>query len=121
MLRGIDSRLGARWLPHWLLERSFRNDTETGRLSAQHHYDLDNEFYRLWLDERMVYTCAYFESANDTLEEAQLRKLDHVCRKLRLREGERVIEAGCGWGALALHMARFYGVRAALIPNGSCF
>lgn len=108
---GIDSRLGARWLPRRLLERTLRNDAESGRTSAQHHYDVDNDFYRLWLDEGMVYTCAYFGSAEDSLDEAQRRKLDHVCRKLRLREGERVIEAGCGWGALALHMARYYGVR----------
>ncbi len=79
--------------------------------SAQHHYDAGNEFYRLWLDERMLYTCAYFPSPDDGLEEAQLAKVDHVCRKLALRPGEQVIETGCGWGTLALHMARYYGVR----------
>jgi cyclopropane-fatty-acyl-phospholipid synthase len=79
--------------------------------NVHHHYDIGNDFYRLWLDERMVYTCAYFPTADATLEQAQLAKLDHVCRKLRLRPGERVIEAGCGWGALALHMARNYGAR----------
>src|SRR5579864_748124 len=74
------------------------------------HYDLGNDFYRLWLDEAMVYTCAYFEHPTATLEEAQRAKLDYVCRKLRLTPGDRVIEAGCGWGALALHMATRYGV-----------
>ncbi|OAI52174.1 hypothetical protein AYO47_06490 [Planctomyces sp. SCGC AG-212-M04] len=76
-----------------------------------HHYDLGNEFYRQWLDEQLVYTCAYFERPEMTLEEAQTAKLDHVCRKLRIRPGETVIEAGCGWGALALHLARHYGAR----------
>ena len=66
------------------------------------HYDLGNEFYRLWLDEAMVYTCAYFDDPDATLEEAQRAKLDYVCRKLQLRPGDQVIEAGCGWGALAL-------------------
>jgi cyclopropane-fatty-acyl-phospholipid synthase len=78
--------------------------------NARHHYDAGNDFYALWLDERMVYTCAYFERPDRTLEEAQLAKLDLVCRKLRLRPGQRVLELGCGWGALALHMAGAYGV-----------
>jgi cyclopropane-fatty-acyl-phospholipid synthase len=81
------------------------------RRDVQRHYDLGNEFYRLWLDERLLYTCAYFERPDAGLEAAQVAKMDHVCRKLRLRPGETVIEAGCGWGALALHMARHYGVR----------
>lgn len=77
--------------------------------NVEHHYDLGNDFYRLWLDEQLVYTCAYYESEAATLAEAQVSKMDHVCRKLRLRKGDAVIEAGCGWGALALHMAREYG------------
>jgi cyclopropane-fatty-acyl-phospholipid synthase len=77
--------------------------------NASHHYDAGNDFYALWLDERMVYTCAYFETPERTLEEAQLVKLDLVCRKLRLRPGQRVLELGSGWGALALHMAGKYG------------
>jgi len=79
--------------------------------NVAHHYDLGNEFYRLWLDSQLLYTCAYFESEGLSLEEAQVAKMDYVCRKLRLRPGERVIEAGCGWGALALHMARHYGAK----------
>lgn len=92
----------------WLARRA--NDLKRARANVQRHYDLGNDFYRLWLDERMVYTCAYFSSPEVGLEEAQLAKLDLVCRKLRLRPGERVVEAGCGWGALALYMARRYGV-----------
>lgn len=78
--------------------------------SVHHHYDLGNDFYKLWLDEQLVYTCAYYPDAETTLAEAQSSKLDYVCRKLRLKAGERVAEAGCGWGALAMHMARHYGV-----------
>ena len=80
------------------------------RDNVHHHYDLGNEFYKLWLDDQLVYTCAYFESPEQSLEQAQVAKMDLVCRKLGLRPGETVIEAGCGWGALALHMARHYGV-----------
>lgn len=87
-----------------------RNTIPGSRRNICHHYDIGNDFYRLWLDERMVYTCAYFPSQDTSLEEAQLAKMDHVCRKLRLQPGEKVVEAGCGWGALALHMARHYGV-----------
>jgi cyclopropane-fatty-acyl-phospholipid synthase len=87
------------------------NDIAAARRNVQHHYDLGNDFYALWLDAEMVYTCAYFADEAMTLEKAQRAKLDLVCRKLQLRAGERVVEAGCGWGALALHMARHYGAR----------
>jgi len=87
------------------------NTLEGSRKNIHSHYDIGNEFYRLWLDSQMVYTCAYFVSQTATLEEAQIAKMDLVCRKLRLQPGETVVEAGCGWGALALHMARNYGVR----------
>ncbi len=79
--------------------------------NARHHYDVGNDFYALWLDERMVYTCAYFARPEMSLEEAQVAKLDLVCRKLRLRPDQSVLEFGSGWGALALHMARAYGAR----------
>lgn len=75
------------------------------------HYDLGNDFYRLWLDERMQYTCAFFPEPDASLERAQRTKLERVCRKLALRPNERVIEAGCGWGGLSLHMAEHHGVR----------
>ncbi len=88
-----------------------RNTPGRSRDNVHHHYDLGNAFYRLWLDEQLLYTCAYFPDPNLSLEQAQVAKMDHVCRKLRLRPGESVVEAGCGWGALALHMARRYGAR----------
>ena len=78
--------------------------------NARQHYSLDTEFYRAWLDREMVYTCAYFPEPGASLEAAQQAKLDLVCRKLWLQSGEKVIEAGCGWGALALYMASHYGV-----------
>lgn len=87
-----------------------RNSMRGSRKNIQRHYDLSTDFYRLWLDPDLVYTCAYFPSPSATLEEAQTAKLDYVCRKLQLQPGERVVEAGCGWGALALHMAKNYGV-----------
>ena len=85
------------------------NGLRAARDNVHHHYDLGNEFYQLWLDRNMVYTCAYFPRPDCTLEDAQLAKMDLVCRKLRLKPGERVIEAGCGWGALSLFMAERYG------------
>jgi cyclopropane-fatty-acyl-phospholipid synthase len=100
----------AGFLKRNLTRRLRRPNSLTGsRRNIHHHYDLSNDFYRLWLDEQMVYTCAYFPTPSATLEEAQVAKMDHVCRKLRLRPGQTVIEAGCGWGALARHMARRYG------------
>ena len=87
------------------------NTPGRSRRNVHHHYDLGNDFYKAWLDEQLVYTCAYFEHRDDGLEQAQVAKMELICRKLRLRPGELVIEAGCGWGALALHMARTYGVR----------
>jgi len=87
-----------------------KNSLRGSRANIHRHYDLGNDFYKLWLDSQMVYTCAYFPSPSATLEEAQEAKLDYICRKLNLQPGERVVEAGCGWGALALHMARNYGV-----------
>ncbi|MBE0620183.1 MAG: class I SAM-dependent methyltransferase [Burkholderiales bacterium] len=87
-----------------------RNTVPRARRNIHHHYDIGNDFYKLWLDRDMVYTCAYFSSPSAGLEEAQAAKLDYVCRKLRLTPGETVLETGCGWGALALHMAKHYGV-----------
>jgi cyclopropane-fatty-acyl-phospholipid synthase len=79
---------------------------------VRYHYDVSNEFYRLWLDRRMVYSCAYFKTGNETIAQAQKQKLDHICRKLRLARGERFLDIGCGWGALVMHAAERYGVRA---------
>jgi cyclopropane-fatty-acyl-phospholipid synthase len=82
------------------------------RQAISYHYDLPAEFYALWLDRKMVYSCAYFAAPDDDLESAQVRKLDYICRKLRLRPGERLLDIGCGWGALIMHAAAQYGVEA---------
>ena len=107
----LESLSRAFGLPKWSpWQRAIANDTHAARHNVHHHYDIGNDFYRLWLDREMVYTCAYFPSPECTLEEAQIAKMDLVCRKLRLTPGERVVEAGCGWGSLALFMAKHYGV-----------
>lgn len=80
--------------------------------NIHHHYDLSNDFYKLWLDrDHMQYTCAYFQNQDQSIEQAQAAKLHHVCKKLQLKAGDEVIEAGCGWGGLGLFMAREYGAR----------
>jgi cyclopropane-fatty-acyl-phospholipid synthase len=89
----------------------YSNNLIHSRRNIHHHYDIGNSFYSLWLDDQMIYTSAYFPDPNMTLEQAQLAKMDHVCRKLLLNPGETVVEAGCGWGGLSLHMARYYGVK----------
>lgn len=104
--QGVIARTASRCFG-WMQSNSLRGS----RKNVHHHYDISNEFYQMWLDAEMVYTCAYFPHENASLEEAQRAKLDLVCRKLCLRPGETVVEAGCGWGALALHMAKYYGVR----------
>ena len=78
----------------------------------KHHYDVSNDFYRLWLDDRMVYSCGYFQTGKETIDTAQEAKLDHICRKLRLQPGERFLDIGCGWGGLIVHAAQRYGVHA---------
>ena len=88
------------------------NSRDWDREGIQYHYDAGNDFFALFLDRRMVYSCAYFPTGTETLDEAQERKLEHICRKLRLRDGDRLLDIGCGWGALVIHAARHYGVRA---------
>jgi len=82
------------------------------RQAVSFHYDVSNDFYKLWLDPAMVYSCAYFKSGENSLETAQEQKLDYLCRKLRLRRGERLLDIGCGWGGLILYAAQRYGVQA---------
>ena len=115
----IFSNLGGKveksWLRNlvlWLQHRRIANSFDKAKDNIYHHYDIGNDFYRLWLDRaEMQYTCAYFPDPAMTLEQAQVAKLHHVCRKLDLKAGEAVVEAGCGWGGLALFMAKHYGVK----------
>ncbi len=92
--------------------RGKQHSLERDRRAVTFHYDVANDFYRLWLDPRMVYSCAYFISQDDDLDAAQECKLDYLCRKLRLRPGQRLLDIGCGWGALVIHAAKRFGVRA---------
>jgi cyclopropane-fatty-acyl-phospholipid synthase len=79
--------------------------------AVRYHYDVSNEFYGAWLDPSMVYSCAYFENGNETLAEAQLKKIDHILKKIRVRPGHALLDIGCGWGALAIRAAQRYGAR----------
>ncbi len=89
-----------------------KHSIERDRQAVTYHYDVSNEFYALWLGKRMVYSCAYFESTDDDLDTAQERKLDYICRKLRLKPGQRLLDIGCGWGGLVIYAAEKYGVNA---------
>jgi cyclopropane-fatty-acyl-phospholipid synthase len=91
--------------------RTQRNTLAGSRRNIHHHYDIGNDFYSMWLGDTMAYTCAYYPDVAATLEQAQVAKMDHVCRKLQLKPDDSVVEAGCGWGSLALHMAGRYGAR----------
>jgi cyclopropane-fatty-acyl-phospholipid synthase len=90
----------------------WRHTRSRDHRNIQYHYDVSNDFYGLWLDAERMYSCAYFRYAGMTLDEAQHAKLDHICRKLALKPGERLLDIGCGWGGLILHAARNFGVRA---------
>ena len=89
------------------------------RQAISYHYDVSNHFYALWLDRNMVYSAAYFQTPDSSLEEAQEQKLDYLCRKLRLKPGERLLDIGCGWGGLIIHAARQYGAHATGITLSS--
>lgn len=121
LLEGLDSvyrtmqdgRCGG-WLSKpisWAINIAQTNDQMGSKENARRHYDFGESFYRLWLDRQLVYSCAYYPVPDLSLEQAQIAKMDHVCRKLQLARDERVVEAGCGWGAQALFMARHYGVK----------
>ncbi len=101
----------------WPLETIERDKESDGsqkenKKNIAYHYDVSNAFYQLWLDKEMVYTCAYFHDWNDDLDSVQLQKLDMVCRKLRLKPGDSILDMGCGWGALSCHAAQHYGVKS---------
>ncbi len=85
---------------------------EKSKKQIAFHYDVSNDFYQLWLDRNMVYSCAYFKTGRECLDDAQSNKLDLICRKLRLKQGERLLDIGCGWGGLLIHAAKNYGVMA---------
>ena len=110
-LYGKKNGLFAETVNAWIKRLTIHNNNlHAARRNIHHHYDIGNAFYEKWLDTEMQYTCAYYADPSYTLEQAQLAKMHHVCRKLRLQPGQTVVEAGCGWGGLALLMAREYGV-----------
>ncbi len=92
---------------HWVN----RNTREGARRNISAHYDLGNDFFALWLDETMMYSSAIFETPDTPLHEAQLARLDAVCRRLDLQPGDHLVEIGTGWGGLAIHAAQHYGCR----------
>lgn len=102
--RSLASRVARRF--------SHRHSRQTDQAAISFHYDVSNAFYGLWLDAERVYSCGYFKATDDTLDQAQRNKLEHICRKLRLQRGERLLDIGCGWGALVCWAAREHGVRA---------
>jgi cyclopropane-fatty-acyl-phospholipid synthase len=93
-----------------LRPRGRRHSVERDKRSVTHHYDVSNDFFALWLDKSMTYSCAFFSRDGSSLEAAQVAKLDLICTKLALEKGERMLDVGCGWGSLAIHAAREYGV-----------
>ncbi|HEX8956001.1 MAG TPA: cyclopropane-fatty-acyl-phospholipid synthase family protein, partial [Burkholderiaceae bacterium] len=90
---------------------SFSHAKKDDAEAIRYHYDVSNEFYSLWLDSNMVYSCAYFENGAETLDEAQLKKIDHILTKIRLRPGDTLLDIGCGWGALVIRAASKFGAR----------
>lgn len=91
--------------------RYFSHTKSSDRKAIQYHYDVSNDFYRLWLDENMVYSCAYFENGDEDLATAQIKKIDHILTKIQLQPGQRLLDIGCGWGALVLRAAGKFGAR----------
>jgi cyclopropane-fatty-acyl-phospholipid synthase len=112
MLLGLPAGNGPRPLRPGAILRGRLHSRERDRQAISYHYDVSNDFYALWLGKEMAYSCAYFKTPDDSLDAAQAQKFDHICRKLRLKPGERLLDIGCGWGGLILHAARHYGVRA---------
>ena len=89
-----------------------RHSKQRDAEAIRYHYDVSNDFYALWLDRNMVYSCGYFKSGDEDIHTAQEQKLDHICRKLRLRPGDKLLDIGCGWGGLVRWAAKNYGVDA---------
>jgi cyclopropane-fatty-acyl-phospholipid synthase len=103
------------WIAQWsrplLKLHRFKHSRAADAAAISHHYDVSNDFYALWLDRRLVYSCAYFTTGDEDINQAQEAKLDHLCRKLRLIPGERLLDIGCGWGGLAIYAAENYGAQ----------
>ena len=95
----------------------FRHSVERDAAAVQHHYDVPTEFYRPWLDSGLTYSCAYFPTGTEDIDAAQQAKIDHICRKLRLRPDDRLIDIGCGWASLVIHAAEVYGVSGVGLTN----
>ena len=93
------------------VRRYFTHSKASDKKAIQYHYDVSNAFYQLWLDENMVYSCAYFENGDEDLATAQLKKIDHILTKIQLQPGQRLLDIGCGWGALVLRAAQKFGAR----------
>jgi cyclopropane-fatty-acyl-phospholipid synthase len=111
-LLGLPSQRRARIGRQAVILKGGPHSIERDRRAVTYHYDTSNDFFSLYLDKRMVYSCAYFAEPSDSLETAQAHKLDYICRKLRLRRGDRLLDIGCGWGGLLLFAAKHYGVTA---------
>ena len=107
-----EDKTSVRWSQSVHSPGSLKHSKAHNRGAIAFHYDVSNAFYRLWLDAQMVYSCAYFNDPGESLDQAQRNKLDHICRKLRLKTGERLLDIGCGWGALICWAAQQYGVHA---------
>ncbi|MFZ3074197.1 MAG: cyclopropane-fatty-acyl-phospholipid synthase family protein [Minisyncoccales bacterium] len=104
--RNISPGVKFRVLANAILTRA---TVRNSKKNIRHHYDIGNDFYSLWLDSAMAYSCAYFKNGSDSLEIAQANKYDHICKKLRLRAGEKLLDIGCGWGGMMFHAAKNYG------------
>jgi cyclopropane-fatty-acyl-phospholipid synthase len=112
LLRQLPAAPSAEALRRRAALKGSRHSHERDREAISFHYNVSNDFYSLWLDREMAYSCAYFHEPTEDLDAAQRHKFDHICRKLGLREGQRFLDIGCGWGGLVAHAARYYGVRA---------
>lgn len=98
---------------------SFRHSKRNDAKAIAHHYDVSNEFYRLWLDDSMTYSCAYFRTGTENIDTAQAQKIEHICRKLQLQPGEHLLDIGCGWGGLLCAAAEHYGITGTGITNSA--
>lgn len=108
----LPDRKAPRQVPQPIRSSASPHSKQRDRQAISYHYDLPSDFYSLWLDPRMIYSCAYFASPDQDLDTAQARKIDYICRKLRLHPGEHFLDIGCGWGGLVMHAATRYGVHA---------